>query len=152
MSCIRVTASKPFPEALAVFLGLIPHHNQYEFDETNYLIAKNVIDAKSYNPTVSEKLKKIVADRISFKSNTSENKTFVVVDIGAGLMPLLHRINEFVASNSSSRPVLKYIAFESNSNLLPSIEQLLLSSSSSSPLPKFDKVNDDNNNTSTYVR
>ena len=142
-------------------LGLVPNH--HEFNDTSYLIAKNGIDARSYNTRVFENLKRVIASRITFKqtsisnSNSNSNSNsysnsnsnhFVVVDIGAGLLPLLARISDAISDTndgSKSQTVMKYIAFESNGNLIPTIEQRLLSSS-------FVKLNDSSSNISTYVR
>ena len=137
-------------------LGLVPSH--HEFNDTSYLIAKNGIDARSYNTRVFENLKRVIASRITFKqtsisnsnsNSNSNNNHFVVVDIGAGLLPLLARISDAISDTndgSKSQTVMKYIAFESNGNLIPTIEKRLLSSS----VIKLD--DDSSSNISTYVR
>ena len=131
----------------------MPHHNFYTFNDTSYLIAKNDIDAKSYNKVVFENLKKMISNRIAFKrtsinNNSNGNNNFIVVDIGAGLMPLLSRISKIINDSNnekSENTILKYIAFESNDNLKPTIEQGLLSSS-------FTKIDGNTSDISTFVR
>lgn len=105
----------PPPDTLAFINRMLSGKGEkYEFDETQYLIDKNKVDAKSMNRVVWDDL----CMRLSKKNNIT------IVDLGAGLFSMLNLfLNGFPEQNggyllkSKEEIHLDYYGFESNPKL-----------------------------------
>ena len=123
MNGIQITPSCSFSEAIAKFLGSLPHPTRKEegdafhFDEVEYLISKNRVDEESFNKEVYSKLKKTLLDHLRKKRKSPDIAT--VIDLGAGLLSMLPRIASICMATEMKSLHMKYVAFESNKKLLP---------------------------------
>jgi len=106
--------------AISIFLGHLDL-SSYSFSDVQYLESKNSVDLVSINKQVWNDLTKELS-RILLNSDV-----FRVVDLGAGLLSMLHLIldgdgekKSIVNMLSLSRQIneVNYIAYESNANLL----------------------------------
>lgn len=146
MRALRITAGLPLPEALVHFMNLLPAHcsessssspnssdtnkgasdtENFDFNEMSYLEAKNEIDKLSFNQEILTMLSKQLDDRIHQRfSKKSDVKNFplVAVDLGAGLLNMLPKVQKLFSDASgtligNNEMELQYVAFENNKNI-----------------------------------
>ena len=120
----------------------------FDFDDAAYLEAKNAVDDQSFSASVRADLvqalqrrlgdkinQPILFDGLDNSNNAGGRKDIVltVVDVGAGLLNMFSHIQQIV-TDAMSKLVsadgivvrLQYVAFESNRQLFPIIEQKML--------------------------
>ena len=146
----------------------------FDFDDAAYLEAKNAVDDQSFSASVRADLVQALQRRLGDKINQpviignvdnnngaggQKDIVLTVIDVGAGLLNMFRHIQQIVTDAMSKLATadgvkvrLQYVAFESNRQLFPIIEQKMLQQYGMSPLQLPKSADLETADSSTMVR
>ena len=176
MRALRITPKMRLPESIVHFLNILPSHPTerndtkpedepwFDFDDAAYLEAKNAVDDQSFSASVRTDLVQALQRRLGDKINIinsggQKDIVLTVVDVGAGLLNMFGHIQQIV-TDAMSKLVsadgvtvrLQYIAFESNRQLFPIIEEKMFQRYGMSQLQLPDSAGLETTDSNTMVR